>query len=134
MLNGGNFQRTQYPDTSMSRHVAASENHTITPLALIPSKAKYTLFIQSIVVAVMTEWADETERLTFQSITTDVPVAWVAGSSAGGGGAPLAAGPVSFPFGDEGFALPEGEGLELIETDQKAFSFAIQAYYKKTAG
>lgn len=116
-----NEHRRQFKDVSTSYVIVAATDYT-TPSQKIAGKSKHTIYIQKIMLAVTT---DNAATQTFQSVTTDAKVATTKASPG--------LGPIEFDFGEEGYALPEGEGLEhLMSAAGMAASVTITAYQKLT--
>lgn len=112
----------QYSDVSMSVRVAATDNYSVTPLVLIAAPTAVTLPPQRIRVRLISIGITTTDAssITVQSLTTNIPLAVL--------GTP-AVGPYVWDFGADGFALPAGEGLELVNSAAGlAFSLAVEAY------
>lgn len=123
----GNDLRSQlrrtYTNISTSGRVLATDDYSVTPRSLVANKAKFTTFIQRIVMSIYT---DNAATQQFQSITTDLPIAETAASP----GLVVK----EWDFGDEGVALPEGEGLELINSAAGlAYVFTVEGYRKQSS-
>lgn len=115
-----------FENVSLSGTVGTADNLSVVPRSLISNvgaiHAKDTIYIQRIELAITT---DNAATQQFRSDGTDIPVA---GTKASPG-----IGPIEFDFGEEGFALPEGEGLELINSGAgAAYSYTIKAYRRRT--
>lgn len=118
------YARQHYQDVSADGVVTALQDLSSAPRVVIatPTDPKDTVFIQKIEFAVTT---DNAATQQFRSLTTDVPIA---GTKASPG-----IGPITFDFGDRGKALPEGEGLELVNSGAGlAYSYVVQAYRRRT--
>ncbi len=119
-------QQLFWRDASMSFSVATTDDYSVTPRTLIAGLAGHVLHIAFIQPNILTTGAF---TQTFQSITTDVRVAVIPSGITVAG-----ASRIPFDFHPGGFALPEGEGLELINTGAgMAFNCAIEAYFKPGA-
>ena len=118
------FNLTQFMNVSVSGVVLAADDLSSVVRSLITAKSGWTVYIQSILMAVTT---DNAATQLFQD-TAGTPIV-AAGSKASPG-----IGPISFPFGAEGFALTESKGLSLKNSGAGlAYSYTVQAYMKKTA-
>jgi hypothetical protein len=114
---------SSFTDVSTDTLLGTGDNLSVTPRVLIANKAGWTLYVQKIAVNVTTTNAATQQ---FRSITTDEVIAGTPASPA--------LGVILFDFGADGYALPEGEGLELSNSGAGlGAAIAVQAYYRRTA-
>jgi hypothetical protein len=113
--------RTTFKDVSVQGNRGAADT-TVSPL--IAARAKYTLYVQEIWANITT---DAAQTITFRAITTTARVLLLTPSSPG-------LGLQKIEFDDEGYALPEGEGLEMVlSAAGLAFDYKVVAYQRPTA-
>jgi hypothetical protein len=112
-------QLQRYTNVSRSGAVGAADTGPITPIA---NRAGWTTYIQKIACNVTTSAA---VTASFQAITANTPL-FVLPSTPGVGDREI-------DFGPDGYALPAGEGLEIVLSGAgNAFAYAITAYQKLT--
>jgi hypothetical protein len=112
--------REIHKDVSISRNVLATDGNLD---GLIASIAKWTIYIQKIIMNVST---DAAQSVTFQD-NSATPVI-VAKSKASPG-----LGPIVFDLGEEGYALGEGKQLDVKQTAGLAYTLRIEGYARPTA-
>lgn len=118
------YNLSQYENVTVSGVVLNTDDLSSSLRHLITGKTGWTIYIQSIFLAVTT---DHAATQLFQDTASSPIIA--AGTKASPG-----IGPIPFPFGAEGFALTEAKGLDLKNSGAGlAYSYTVQAYRKKTA-
>jgi hypothetical protein len=114
---------SSFTDVSTDTLLAVGDNLSVTPRVLIANKTGWTLYVQKAAFNVTT---DNAATQTLQSITTNEVIAATEASPG--------LGVIMFDFGADGYALPEGEGLELANSGAGlGAAIAVQAYYRRTA-
>lgn len=116
--------RTMFKDISGSTVLAATDDLSVTARVLVAGRSKYTIYVQFIHVAVVT---DNAAQLLFQDDAgTPVEIAETKVSPG--------IGPIIFDFGDEGRPLTEGKDFELKNTAAGlAADITWMGYMKPTA-
>ena len=110
-------------DVTVSSVLAAADNLSVTPRTLVAAQAKVTIYVQKIIVAVIT---DNAATLQFKD-SAGTPVV-IAGTKASPG-----IGPIHFDFGDKGRPLTEGTALNLSNSAAGlAADITVQAYRRRT--
>jgi hypothetical protein len=110
-----------YQDVSVSRQTVAADSGVA---SLIAARASWQVFVQKISVNVTTSAA---QTATFRASTTETVVLGTVPSDPG-------IGVIEFDFGEDGWALPVGEGLEQsLSAAGLAFAVTVQAYRKLPA-
>jgi hypothetical protein len=123
-IQNADSQRRAYEDVSVSGVVVAADDHSSTARELVAARAKETIYIQRIAMGVTT---DHAATQTFQDTEGTPRLAATSKASPG-------LGALQWDFGDEGFALTEGAGLELVNSAAGlAYSFTVEAYRRRTA-
>jgi len=116
-------QYGQYEDVSISYTIVAATDYT-TATAKIAAKTNHTIYIRKILVAVTTDHA--ATQLFQDSATTPIIAA---GTKVSPG-----IGPITFDFGERGFALTEGKSFDhKMSAAGLAASVTVEAYRKRTA-
>jgi hypothetical protein len=93
-------------------------------LPVITGRAKYTIFVQKVVIMILT---DAAQSLTLRDTNSTPKVIIVQAASPG-------LGLKSWDFGDDGVPLTEGKDLDLVlSAAGLAFNYEIYAYLKPTA-
>jgi hypothetical protein len=113
--------RVRYQDISGRTTVATGDNLSATPRSLVALKAGFTIYVQKIEIAVIT---DNAATLTLQD--TNSSVRKIATTKASPG-----LGPILFDYGDEGVALTEGKGLDLINSAAGLAAEVVWTGYRK---
>lgn len=114
---------SSFNDVSVDTLLGAADNLSVTPRVLIPNRVGWTTYILRVQVSITTSNAATS---TLQSVTTNEVVAATPAS------APL--GPIFWNFGEDGYALPEGEGLELANSGAgQGAAISVTAYQRRTA-
>jgi hypothetical protein len=117
--------RTQFKDVSGSTVLAVGDNLSATPRVLrSPRNAKYTIYVQRIVVHVTT---DNAATQTFQDDASTVLI--IAKTKASPG-----IGPIVFDFGAEGRALGEGKDFELANSGAGLVADITWEAYERPTG
>lgn len=115
--------RKDYEDVTTSTVLAAGDNLSATPRTLAAAQTKVTIFVQKIIVSVIT---DNAATLQFKD-SAGTPVV-IAGTKASPG-----IGPIHFDFGDKGRALTEGTALNLWNSAAGlAADITVQMYRRRT--
>lgn len=118
------YNLTQFQNLSGGIALLATDDYSSTPYHFAVGQAKWTIFIQRITLGITT---DNAATLSFQD-TAGTPV--VAAKSRASPGL----GPISWDFGQEGFPLTEGKGLDIKNSAAGlACSITIQAYRRLTS-
>lgn len=121
ILGGRGRYRTLHRDVSVQGNRGAADG-SVQPV--IAGKPKHTVYIQEIWMNVYT---DAAQTATWRPNTSTTKTLWLVPASPG-------IGEIERQFDDEGFALPEGEGLELIlSAAGLAFDYKVVAYLKPTS-
>jgi hypothetical protein len=121
ILGGRGRYRTLHRDVSLQGNRGAGDG-SVQPV--IAGKPKHTIYIQEIWMNVYT---DAAQSATWRPNTTTARTILFVPASPG-------IGPQRIEFDDEGYALPEGEGLELIlSAAGLAFDYKVVAYLKPTS-
>jgi hypothetical protein len=112
--------RTIFQDVSVQGNRGAADT-SVSPL--IAARTGTTLFVQEIWVNIT---IDAAQTITFRPIVTTARTILFINSNPG-------LGEQTFTYGDEGYALPEGEGLELIlSAAGLAFDYKVVGYRRQT--
>ena len=112
-----------FTDVSTDTVLGTGTDLSGAPRALVANKAGWTVYVQKVAVQVTT---DNAATASLRSITTGEVIAKTAASPG--------LGPIVFDFGADGYALPEGEGLELTGSGAGlGAAIAVQMYQKRTA-
>lgn len=118
-----NRNRSLFRDVSGSTVLAAADDLSSTARTLVALAAKYTIYVQRIIVNVIT---DNAATLTFQDTGTPVVIAKTKASPG--------LGPIIFEFGEEGRALTEGKAFTLKNSAAGlAADITWEGYIKPTA-
>lgn len=116
--------RQLFTDVSIEGVVAAADTVS-TPAPVIPGKAKYTIFVQKIVIDLTVSTA---ATVKFQDSNGTPKVIYPATSPA------IATTPTILDFGDDGIGLTEGKDLQMIlSAAGLAFNWKVYAYLKPTS-
>jgi hypothetical protein len=116
------WNRRFYQDLSKSARFATTDT-TSTSWITCPG-LRYTLFVQRIIVNIVT---DAAQTLTIRDSNGTPKVLTVLPSSPG-------VGPQMFDFGDEGFGLTEGKNLDVVlSAAGLAFDLSIECFAKPTS-
>jgi len=109
-----------FQDVSVQQQTVAADTAAVT---LIAARAGWTVYVQKIKFNVTTSAA---VTASVRALTTTTVV--IAGLPSSPG-----VGVVEFDFGEDGWALPAGEGLErTLSGAGNAFALTVQAYRKLT--
>lgn len=109
-----------YQDVSAQQQTVAADTAAVT---LIAARAGWTTYVQKIEINITT---DNAATVTVRALTTTAVILARTPASPG-------IGVRIFDFGEDGWALPAGEGLERILSGAGlAFAMTVQAYRKLT--
>ena len=118
------FYRTMFQDKNTTFSVAAADSATKENV-ITPKSASHTLYIQRIILSVIT---DAAQSLTFQD---DASTPVIVGKSAASPGLGLE---IVADFGPVGYALTEGKNLDIVISGAGlACKGTIEAYDRLTA-